>query len=88
MLRQLLQFASLFAALVACSSFVGAQSRNDDWEIGKVYVPEDNPEIFNAFIPRDFWPIELKELNEKLELHQQQMLKQELNRVHHEPPRL
>ncbi len=81
MLKQLLQFASLFWALVACTSFACAQSRNDDWEIGKVYVPEDNPEIFNAFIPRDFWPIELKELNEKLELHQQQMLKQELNPV-------
>lgn len=79
MLKRLLQFALLFPALAICSSILEAQSRSDDWEIGKVFVPEDNPEIFNAFIPRDFWPIELKELNEKLELHQQQMLKQELN---------
>ncbi|MFO0942818.1 MAG: hypothetical protein U0930_18940 [Pirellulales bacterium] len=53
-----------------------AQSDRSDWDVGRVYIPAESQE---SLIPNEFWPIELRELNEKLAQHEAQVIQSRVN---------
>ncbi len=66
----------VIALLFVWSKQLFAQADRGEWDVGRVYIPTENQE---SFIPNDFWPIELRELNDKLAQHEAQVLQQRVN---------